>query len=80
MCGAVPEQRDMRETVRDFVARQVKPVALKSDRLEARERPLLTDLLDAQSQLPPARHTIYANPVAADMRLSAQDAGRADNH
>ena len=46
-----PEQRDMRETVRDFVARQVKPVALRSDRLEARERPLLTDLLDQASQL-----------------------------
>jgi butyryl-CoA dehydrogenase len=46
-----PEQRDMRETVRDFVARQVKPVALKSDRLEARERPLLIDLLDQASQL-----------------------------
>jgi alkylation response protein AidB-like acyl-CoA dehydrogenase len=46
-----PEQRDMRETVRDFVARQVKPVALRSDRLEARERPLPTDLLDQASQL-----------------------------
>jgi alkylation response protein AidB-like acyl-CoA dehydrogenase len=33
------------------VARQIKPVALKSDRLEAHARPLLTDLLDQASQL-----------------------------
>src|SRR3982074_3917671 len=46
-----PEQRDIRETVRDFVAHQVKPAALKSGRLEARERPLLIDLLDQASQL-----------------------------
>src|SRR6202048_2508115 len=46
-----PEQRDIRETVRDFWAPQVKPAALKSGRLEARERPLLIDLLDQASQL-----------------------------
>ena len=46
-----PEQRDIRNTVREFVARQVKPIALKPDRLEARERPLLVDLLDQASQL-----------------------------
>ncbi len=46
-----PEQRDIRDTVREFVTRQVKPIALKPDRLEARERPLLPDLLDQASQL-----------------------------
>jgi alkylation response protein AidB-like acyl-CoA dehydrogenase len=46
-----PEQRDIRDTVRDFVAQQVKPIALESDRLEAQERPLLTPLLAQASQL-----------------------------
>ena len=40
------EQLEIRDTVRDFVTRQVKPVALAADRLEARERPLLLDQLD----------------------------------
>jgi alkylation response protein AidB-like acyl-CoA dehydrogenase len=46
-----PEQLEIRDTVRDFVAREVKPVALKADRLETSERPLLVDLLDQASQL-----------------------------
>jgi butyryl-CoA dehydrogenase len=46
-----PEQRDIRDTVRDFVTRQVKPVTLKPDRLEAQQRPLLTAPLDQASQL-----------------------------
>jgi alkylation response protein AidB-like acyl-CoA dehydrogenase len=46
-----PEQLEIRDTVRDFVAREVKPVALATDRLEARERPLLLDPLDQASQL-----------------------------
>src|SRR5712691_10819256 len=46
-----PEQLEIRDTVRDFVAREIKPVALKADRLETRERPLLVDLLDQASQL-----------------------------
>jgi len=46
-----PEQLEIRDTVRDFVAREVKPVALAADRLEARERPLLLDPLDQASQL-----------------------------
>jgi alkylation response protein AidB-like acyl-CoA dehydrogenase len=45
------EQLEIRDTVRDFVARELKPVALAADRLEARERPLLLDQLDRASQL-----------------------------
>ncbi len=45
------EQLEIRDTVRDFVAREVKPVALKPQRLEAFEKPLLTALLDQASQL-----------------------------
>jgi acyl-CoA dehydrogenase len=45
------EQRAFRDAVRDFVARDIKPVALKSERLEAFERPLLTDILNKASQL-----------------------------
>ena len=29
-----PEQLEIRDTVRDFVTREIKPVALKSDRLD----------------------------------------------
>ena len=46
-----PEQLEVRDTVRDFVAREVKPVSLKPDRLEASERPLLLDVLDQASRL-----------------------------
>jgi len=45
------EQQEFRETLRDFVEREVKPVALKSARLEPFEKPLLTDLLDQASQM-----------------------------
>jgi alkylation response protein AidB-like acyl-CoA dehydrogenase len=45
------EQLQIRDTVRDFVACRVKPIAHKADRLEAHERPLLVDLLDQASQL-----------------------------
>jgi alkylation response protein AidB-like acyl-CoA dehydrogenase len=45
------EQIEIRDTVRDFVAQQVKPRALAPARLEKRERPLLTDVLDKASQL-----------------------------
>ncbi len=44
-----PEQLEIRDTVRDFVAREVKPVALKPQRLEAFEKPLLTALLEQSS-------------------------------
>jgi alkylation response protein AidB-like acyl-CoA dehydrogenase len=46
-----PEQLEIRDTVRDFVTREIKPVALAPARLEAFERPLLTDLLEAASRL-----------------------------
>jgi butyryl-CoA dehydrogenase len=45
------EQVEIRDTVRDFVTQEIKPVALKSDRLELMERPLLLDLLDKASQM-----------------------------
>ena len=46
-----PEQLEIRDTVRDFVTRDVKPHALRPERLEARTRPLLIDVLDKASQL-----------------------------
>jgi len=46
-----PEQLEIRDTVRDFVERDVKPAALKSGRLEAFERPLLVEQLEAASRL-----------------------------
>src|SRR3954466_4528722 len=46
-----PEQLEIRDTVRDFVARDVKPHALRPERLEARTRPLLIDVLDKAPQL-----------------------------
>ena len=45
------EQLEMRDTVRDFVEREIKPISLNSARLEQFEKPLLTDLLDQVSQL-----------------------------
>jgi alkylation response protein AidB-like acyl-CoA dehydrogenase len=45
------EQLAFRDAVRDFVAQEVKPVALKSERLEAFERALLTETLDKASQM-----------------------------
>jgi alkylation response protein AidB-like acyl-CoA dehydrogenase len=45
------EQRDIRDMVRDFVAREVKPKALAPARLEARARPLLADALREAAQL-----------------------------
>src|SRR3954466_13171707 len=46
-----PEQLEIRDTVRDFVTRDVKPHALRPERLEARTRPLLIDVLDKASQI-----------------------------
>ena len=45
------EQLEFRDTVRDFVAQEIKPVALKPERLEPFERPLLTRLLERASQM-----------------------------
>jgi alkylation response protein AidB-like acyl-CoA dehydrogenase len=46
-----PEQLEIRDTVRDFVAQEIKPLACAPQRLEARTRPLLMDLLDKTSQM-----------------------------
>jgi alkylation response protein AidB-like acyl-CoA dehydrogenase len=45
------EQLAIRDTVREFVSREVKPPALEPARLEAREQPLLVEALEAASQL-----------------------------
>jgi alkylation response protein AidB-like acyl-CoA dehydrogenase len=45
------EQLQIRDTVRDFVAEVIKPLALKPERLEARVRPLLVAALDQAAQL-----------------------------
>src|SRR5262249_3900737 len=45
------EQLEIRDTVRDFVAQEVKPRALAPARLEQRARPLLTDVLDKASHI-----------------------------
>ena len=45
------EQLEIRDTIRDFVAREVKPVALAPARLEAFEKPLLAELLVQASRM-----------------------------
>jgi alkylation response protein AidB-like acyl-CoA dehydrogenase len=45
------EQLEIRDTVRDFVTREIKPVALKAERLDVRDRRLPMPLLDAASQM-----------------------------
>jgi alkylation response protein AidB-like acyl-CoA dehydrogenase len=45
------EQLEFRDTIRDFVAQEVKPIALKPERLEPFEHPLLTDVLAKASQM-----------------------------
>jgi alkylation response protein AidB-like acyl-CoA dehydrogenase len=45
------EQWAIRETVRDFVSEKLKPAALRPQRLEPFEKPLLMDLLDEASAL-----------------------------
>ena len=45
------EQLQIRDTVRDFVAEVIKPLALKPERLEARARPLLVEALDQAAQM-----------------------------
>jgi len=46
-----PEQLEFRDTVRDFVENEIKPVALHPDRLQPFEKPLMTDLLDKAAQM-----------------------------
>jgi alkylation response protein AidB-like acyl-CoA dehydrogenase len=45
------EQLEIRDTVRHFVAREIKPVALKAERLDACDRRLPMELLDKASQM-----------------------------
>ena len=45
------EQIEIRDTVRDFVAQEVKPAALDAQRLDACDRRLLAGVLDKASQL-----------------------------
>ncbi len=45
------EQIEFRDTVRDFVTREIKPVALQADRLDVRDRSLPVDLLDQASRM-----------------------------
>jgi len=46
-----PEQLQIRDTVRDFVAEVIKPLALRPERLEARARPLLVEALDQAAEM-----------------------------
>jgi alkylation response protein AidB-like acyl-CoA dehydrogenase len=46
-----PEQLQIRDTVRDFVAQEIKPRALAPQRLEASARPILMEALDQASQV-----------------------------
>ena len=46
-----PEQLQSRDTVREFVAQEIKPLALKAERLEPRARALLVEALDKASQI-----------------------------
>ena len=46
-----PEQIEIRDTVRDFGTREVRPIVLKSDRLDVRDRTLPMKLLDEASQM-----------------------------
>jgi alkylation response protein AidB-like acyl-CoA dehydrogenase len=45
------EQIEIRDTIRDFVNQEVKPAAIKADRIDVADRSLLTDVLDQASQM-----------------------------
>lgn len=45
------EQLEFRDMIRDFVAQEVQPVAIKSERLEPFEQPLLIEIIDKASQM-----------------------------
>ncbi len=45
------EQLEIRDTIRDFVNQEIRPAALRADRLDIRDRSLLTDVLDQASQM-----------------------------
>ena len=46
-----PEQLEFRDTVRDFVEEEVKPVTLKADRLDLNDRTLPVEVLRKASQM-----------------------------
>lgn len=46
-----PEQLEFRDTVRDFVESEIKPVALHPDRLQPFEKPLLAELVEKAAQM-----------------------------
>jgi alkylation response protein AidB-like acyl-CoA dehydrogenase len=46
-----PEQLEIRDTVRDFVAQEIKPYAIRPERLEALDRSVPLDVLDSASRL-----------------------------
>ena len=46
-----PEQREIRETVRDFVQREIRPIALERDRLENFDERFPWEVLDKASQM-----------------------------
>jgi butyryl-CoA dehydrogenase len=46
-----PEQLEFRDTVRDFVENEIKPLALHPDRLQPFEKPLLTGLVEKAAQM-----------------------------
>jgi alkylation response protein AidB-like acyl-CoA dehydrogenase len=45
------EQLEVRDTIRDFVTREIKPVVLKAERLEICDRRLPMQLMDQASQM-----------------------------
>jgi alkylation response protein AidB-like acyl-CoA dehydrogenase len=45
------EQLEFRDMIRDFVTQEVKPAAIKSERLEPLEQPLMTEFVDKASQM-----------------------------
>ena len=45
------EQLEIRDTVRDFVSNEVKPLALRPSRLEPFDKPLLTGILESASKM-----------------------------
>ena len=46
-----PEQLEMRDTLRDFAEREMRPKAIHPDRLQPFEKPVMTELLKGAAQL-----------------------------
>ena len=58
------EQLEIRDTVRDFVAQEIKPLGIKPERLEALDRRLLLDVLDKASQMGLRTLALSEDPAA----------------